>query len=179
MGFPFSAARASRAEWAQRWRDHPASGALALRLEHTAIALNPRMKLFGANTAWDLAVEHGLTSALDTARRHLGTGRCALYEVRRAFTAPARALRSIRILAEGPRTRMHAALAHAGGRRPQADRYGIRRVRLRPATDTYPRVEHLLVVAPAGVQAKQRPAFERTWQHLAGHDDAPQCDGVG
>ena len=65
---------------------HPGSAALALRLEYTALALNPRMNLFGAVSGWDLAARHGLTAALSEADLQLDVVLWALYDVRRTYT---------------------------------------------------------------------------------------------
>jgi hypothetical protein len=173
---PFQTSRASMGEWASRWAAYPKAGALALRLEHTALALNPRMSLFGARAAWDLANEHQLTDALSMARRQVAAARWALYDVRRTFTGPTTAIRSVRILGEGTRGRMQSALARHPDADPRRDRHGIHRAWLRPAGTGYPRVEHLVVAAPVGVATKQRASFERVWHDLtADGGDAPMC----
>jgi hypothetical protein len=136
-------------------------------LEYTALALNPRMALFGAHTGWDLAETHRLTTVLAAARRRLAAARWAVYEVRRTYTGPSSAMRSVRVLADGPRAAMRTALAGMCPGAVQADRYGIHRVWLRPPATGFPRTEHLLVAAPAGVVAKQRPGFESVWQQLS------------
>jgi len=51
---------------------------------------------------------------------------------------------------------------------------------LRPPGLGFPRVEHLLVAAPAGVVAKQRPGFEHVWSQLSDMDSVHAgADGEG
>ena len=135
---PFQSARAGHAEWAARWLEHPRAAVKALMLEHTALVLNRKMRLFGATAAWDLATDHGLTGVLALARRQLAASRWALYEVRRTYAGPNRAMRSVQTLATGSRARMHAALAARAGSRPQVDEYGIHRAWLRTPGDSLP-----------------------------------------
>ena len=158
---PFQASKPSRPEWAQRWRDHPAAAALGLRLEYGALALNPRMRLFGSTSARSLATDLGLDEALAYADRRLASARWALIDVRRVYTGTTAAMRSVRTLARGSRAQMQAALAACGP--VTVDEYGIHRVWLRPVRDAIPRTEHLLVAAPGTVADKQRQAFEPLW----------------
>ena len=176
---PFQSVKASREEWVQRWRQHPQAAAKALLLERQAISLNPKMRLFGATCAWDLAVEHQLHEPVALARQQLTAARWALYEVRRTRTGRNQAMRSVRTLATGSRARMHALLARTAPIAPQVDVYGIHRAWLRPPGDDERRVEHVWAVAMAGIADKQRPRFEQTWQELTGTDpDTPGC-GIG
>ncbi|MEY9846082.1 hypothetical protein ABH940_003167 [Streptacidiphilus sp. BW17] len=80
---PFSAGHRGRAELIERWRTEPAIGAQALALEYTAMALNPRSKLYGTVAAQDLARTHGLTDVLAEFQQHLQRQQWSVYEVRR------------------------------------------------------------------------------------------------
>ncbi len=68
-------------------------------------------------------------------------------------------LRSVRAVARGTRAEMDEHLASMPGERVDTID-GIVRNHLAAAE----RCEHLFVVAPAVVEDKQRPQFERTWQ---------------
>ncbi|MFF5085443.1 hypothetical protein ACFY36_51100 [Actinoplanes sp. NPDC000266] len=161
---PFQAAVANRDRWAVRWQQHPNAAILALRLEYTAMALNPRMRLFGAHSARELGNLHGLGPLIARADERLATLPWALYDVRRTYTGPAAAMRSVRLLAQGSRNSMCAELARLGP--VTVDEHGIRRVWRHRPRPGYPRVEHLLVAAPAGVLNKQRRSFEPQWTAL-------------
>lgn len=92
----------------------------------------------------------------------------AVYEVRRVKTqvGDARRImtaRSVRTIARGTRVAMDAHLAGLPGHRELgADEIA------RHYIDTAERCEHLFVVAPAVVEDKQRPQFERMWQEANG-----------
>jgi hypothetical protein len=70
----------------QRWRHHPAAAALGLQLEYGALALNPRVRLFGATSAWSLATDLQLKQVLAHAHRRLASTRWSLIDVRRVYT---------------------------------------------------------------------------------------------
>ncbi len=67
--------------------------------------------------------------------------------------------RSVRTFARGTRAAMDEHLAGRAGRL-EIGPVGI----TRHIMQTAERCEHLLVVAPAVVEDKQRPQFERMWQ---------------
>ncbi len=165
-------------EWASRWRSHPQSGADALLLEYTALALNPRMRLFGRHSAWSLASGHQLDEVIAAARARIAAAPWAGYEVRRTFSRPNAALRSVRTLTVGTRAAVRAAVAATTARHLDTDPLGVVRAWLRPATSGYPRAEHLIVAAPAGVADKERPAFARTWNALQPTSDAIDSDAA-
>jgi hypothetical protein len=167
---PFQAARISRSGWAQRWREFPGLAARGLELEYRALALNPRMPMFGKLSAWSLARAHQLDEAIGIAHQQLASARWALYEVRRSYNGPAPVMRSVRTLARGSRRQMTAALAARG--RVTVDDHGIARVWLLPQSQQPVRAEHLLVAAPVGIVDKQRPTFESVWSAHA-TDPAP------
>ncbi|WP_148089444.1 hypothetical protein [Kitasatospora cineracea] len=170
---PFSAGRRGRAELVERWRAEPAIGAQALALEYTAMALNPRSKLYGTVAAQDLARTHGLADVLAAFEEHLRRQRWSVYEVRRIIhprrqnpTAKGAAWRSVRTVFSGSRTDATATLAAIAAGRAATDRYGISRAEIIPRTSGFPAIEMALALAPAGVADKERPAFAAWWDRL-------------
>jgi len=103
---PFQAAKISRQGWAQRWREYPGLAARGLELEYRALALNPRMPMFGKLSAWSLARAHQLDESIGIAQHQLASARWALYEVRRSYNGPAPVMRSVHSLARGSRRQM-------------------------------------------------------------------------
>ena len=176
---PFAACSGGRASHMARWADEPERGVEALLLEHTSLALNPRMALYGTASAYDIAIDSSLGDVVAEFHRRLASTPHALYRVRRIWTAgrnpstgrsdPQKkgvGWRSVETLAAGSRTAMAATLAHrasADGRRCVDDRHHSR-LWIRTAGDCYPTAEEFLVVAPAGVETKQRPGFNSLWQ---------------
>ncbi|MEU3565116.1 hypothetical protein [Kitasatospora sp. NPDC006786] len=170
---PFSAGRRGRAELVERWRAEPDIGAQALALEYTAMALNPRSKLYGDTAAQDLARTHGLADVLAEFEEHLRRQRWSVYEVRRIIhprrhdpTAKGAAWRSVRTVFSGSRTDATAALAAIATGRAVTDQYGISRAEIIPRTDGFPAIEMTLALAPAGVADKERSAFAAWWERL-------------
>jgi len=75
-----------RDDLVKRWREQPAAGAHALRIERDALVLNPRMALFGDTTAHDVVASEGLTEVARLASEHYDSLPArSVYEVRRAF----------------------------------------------------------------------------------------------
>ncbi|MEV7925974.1 hypothetical protein [Kitasatospora sp. NPDC088779] len=170
---PFSAGQRGRAELIERWRAEPAVGAQALALEYTAMALNPRSKLYGTIAAQDLARTHGLADALGAFEEHLRHQRWSVYEVRRIIhprrddpTAKGAAWRSVRSRFTGSRADAAAMLTAIADGRARTDQYGITRAEIIPRTSGYPAIEMTLALAPAGVIDKERPAFGAWWERL-------------
>ena len=173
---PFSAGREGRAELIERWRAEPAIGAQALALEYTALALNPRSRLYGTRSARELVRTHRLDEIEDAFARDLDRQQWAVYEVRRIIHArrsdPAAkgpAWRSVRTVATGTRHEAERALARAAAAhraRPVLDEHGVVRAEIITRAETYPALEHGLALAPVGVADKQRPRFEHWWTRL-------------
>lgn len=173
---PFSAGAAGRDELIERWRAEPEIGAQALALEYTAMALNPRSRLYGTRSARDLVRTHDLADVEEHFNRHLGREAWALYEVRRIIharqgdpSAKGPAWRSVRTLDVGTRAEAERALRAAArrrGARPFVDEHGIVRAEITARAATYPTLEHTLALAPVGVADKQRPRFEDWWDRL-------------
>lgn len=174
---PFSSSRTGLPELVERWRAEPDTGAAALGLEYTALALNPRSRLFGKRSAQDVVRDHGLDQVWQHHQHLLAGQRWSVYEVRRIIhprradpTAKGPAWRSVRTLYTGDRDRAEEILRRRAGHAGAdvvLDEHGILRAELRARGDTYPTIEQALALAPAGVQDKQRPRFEDWFQQLA------------
>ncbi|MBC3842075.1 hypothetical protein GXW82_23400 [Streptacidiphilus sp. 4-A2] len=82
---PFAASRRGLPELVERWRAEPEVGALALALEHTALALNPRSRLFGKLSARQVVLDHGLADVQRRFEQRLEDPgqEWTLYDVRR------------------------------------------------------------------------------------------------
>ena len=158
------ATETGRANQVERYRNEPQAGAQALLLETVARSLNPRQTLIAGSSAADLIAKAGLTDVLSEFAALLEQATFAVYEVRRVKTQVGEArrtmtARSVRTIARGTRVEMDDHLAGLAGRR-EVGADGI----ARHVMATAERCEHLLVVAPAVVEDKQRPQFERLWQ---------------
>ncbi|WP_369184170.1 hypothetical protein [Streptomyces sp. Y1] len=176
---PFSAGHRGRAELIERWRAEPAIGAQALALEFTAMALNPRSKLYGSVAAQDLARSHGLTDVLARFEEDLRRQRWSVYEVRRIVhprrddpAAKGAAWRSVRTVFTGNHDDAQHMLRATSAGSVVTDEYGITRAEIIPRTIGYPAIEKALALAPAGVLDKERPAFGAWWERLH-HQTAP------
>ncbi len=161
--------RGGRASLVERYRREPQAGATAMYLERISRSLNAAQTLIeGSSVAEIVSAAHlqDVIAAYDT----MLDGHWSVYEVRRV-TRPGNGgkrgitARSVRVLGTGTRAQMTALLASQPGRR-RTERDGITRHVLRErATDG---ADHLMVTAPAGVEAKQRPGFEQWWQEAVG-----------
>lgn len=174
---PFSAVAGNRQAHLADWAAEPERGAEALFVEHVSLALNPRMALYGTTKAVDLAAEAGLDEVLGLFRSRVAASEHALYRVRRIWTvgrdrttgersAEKKGVgwRSIEVLGTGSRAEMQSVLrrrAASSGLAVVDDRAVVRA----PGT-TYPTAEEMLVVAPAGVAAKERPGFGGLWSKV-------------
>lgn len=159
-----------------RWRAEPDVGAQVLWMEHTALALNERMRLYGTTSAHQLAREHGLTGALERYRARLETSPFAVYEVRRVLHAgkdgphvKGPVWRSVKSLATGSRAAMTAELAERAaevGGRVAFDEDGIARALVLARGTAYPTTERLFALAPIGTVDKQLKTFDKHWTQV-------------
>lgn len=160
-----------RANVLARYRSQPAAGAHTLYMEYVARCINQAQTLIAGSSAFDMVEQGALPEVLDLFHQRVSAARHALYEVRR-LTRPAsnggRAVtaRSVKILATGSRSAMHARLREIPGRLLTGTDGITRVIRRDRATDG---VDHLYVAAPDEVEAKQRPGFEEWWQQAAGY----------
>jgi hypothetical protein len=163
---------------AERWRAEPATGVLTLALEATALALNPRMKLFKDISAWEVAEQQGLTVVLAAAEQYLNQCEWAIYDVQRVFRPygakkgaagdPGRKGKAWRRTVRrrtGTRQAMAAVLAAAGDGRHEPGR--TPRLWLVDPQTAYPTRERLLVAAPAVVADKEEDGFAALWAETA------------
>jgi hypothetical protein len=176
---PFAATRTGLPGLLARYRRFPDAAVQAMLLELTSSALNPNMLLFGNRSVRALVTGDDNQAALMAFEAAEATCDYTLYEVRRVFrprfgdpTRPGVAWRSIRHFASGTEAatvddlRWHADAAGV----PVSSGAHVHRAVLRSRGLTLPTKEHLLVVAPAGVQAKQRPGFETAWRSTPDHE---------
>lgn len=169
-----------------RWRAEPEVAAHALYLEHTALALNERMKLFGKTSAHEVARAYRLAEAMEIYRARLDAATWATYEVRRVLFAgkagpktKGPVWRSVRRTSTGTRVEMVTELAQraaASGARVDFDADGIARAVVMPReSGRYPTTERTFALAPVGAHDKQRSTFEKHWERHA----ARRTDGGG
>ena len=176
---PFAANLRNRQVLLDRYRNQPDAAVLALRIEHRARALNPNMTLFSSTSVASLLADAGQVDLLGRFDAALADEQWALYEVRRillpATSDPSRFGRGMR----------QTAVVASGSHREMVDRLrrlpdgeldpaepgegsGIWRRYARRRGPGFPTVEQFYVVAPAGIDAKSRPDFDRRWGELTG-----------
>ena len=162
-----------------RYHAQPKAGAFALWVGGLALALNPRMHLFGSGTVYDVCVEGGCQESLDLYHQRLDAESYALYRVRRIYTANGKtkrttvnARRSVETLAQGSRALMEVELLRlAAVEEAEWSISGgwLRFYRHRKGKD-YPAIEEFLVVCPDAIKDKCQciARFEAQWRELAG-----------
>jgi hypothetical protein len=159
---------------ADRWRAEPTAGVLTLVLEATALALNPRMKLFKDISAWQVAEQQKLDEVLAAAEAHMDRCEWAIYDVQRVVrpkgatkdssgdgSAKGQTWRRTVTKHTGTRREMTLMLARAQDGRHQPGR--TPQLWLIDPQTTYPTRERLLVAAPAGVEDKEQDGFGALW----------------
>lgn len=171
----------------ERWTADPDAAVQALTLEAVALALNPRMALFGDRTARQVAEGFGLGGLARLSDARVAAMPAALYEVRRVFRragdrrsddgrgwllgsdpyAKGQVWRSLRRLPlrASDRQGLVDALRRQADTGELEDSAGGVRLWFERARAPYPATERYLVVAPAGIEDKQRPGFEGLWTH--------------
>ncbi|WP_247673358.1 hypothetical protein [Micromonospora sp. C51] len=163
----------------ERWRRDPAAAALALQLEVTAVAINPRSLLFNSRSARRVAIHAGLRHLVDQVDAEMAAQPWAVFDVRRAFPArklnkdgpsvPAnwdpyakgKAPRYLQTLAVESCAEARALLVDQGGR-PEGE-HGLVRVWKHRAGPPYPSREQFLVAAPVGPVDKVGRGFHTVW----------------
>lgn len=162
---PFAAPKKSEG-WhlENRYRETPEAAAMALGLEHQALAFNPEMKLYATRTLAETLEKHGITAPAEIFGKALETAEFALYRVRRVFSGPAQARRAIEKLKTGSRASMHGKLLAFAAQNglEMTNEAGIERVYVsRRVADVYPSFEEMMVVAPAVTETKINKGFEK------------------
>lgn len=174
---PFSANRGSLATHLARYREEPQAAKSALRLEHTARALNPNMLLYGTRSVAQLLAADGNDTVLVESARELAALPHALYRVRRLLlarrgeaTKKGTAWRSVEVMSTGTASECRAELSVLSATEglEVTEDAGIARVWVRRRGVGFPTAEEFYVVAPAGVAAKQRVGFDARWAQVTG-----------
>lgn len=156
----------SMPEHLQRWERQPRSCAEALLMEYTALALNPTQTLYPRKRALHVVEEAGLRKCLGAYARLMREASWALYRVRRAWRTDGGAKRATDTLASNGRAGMERRLraaAKRAGKSVQVDEDHSRVVLKRRPT-RFPGKEEMLAVAPAGVEEKRTPGFDKWWK---------------
>jgi hypothetical protein len=142
---------------------HPEAAAEALLLEYGSLCLNPRGRLFNTKSlASVIQSQPALYSLWEGFVRLQDSIEWSLLEVKRHYTAPGQARRSVLQIASGAREAMtdlyesHVAALELAERVEHGIRYGYFAER---RLNAYPSAEGYLVVAPAEVEEKARGSF--------------------
>ncbi|MCX5251928.1 hypothetical protein OG895_43560 [Streptomyces sp. NBC_00201] len=160
----------------ERMRTHPDIAGEVLRLEYTAMSLNPNAKLYGRKTLLEMfdPSQPRDRACLEAFERELDMP-WALYHVRRLFLlSDAGERRPVKRSTErvdiGRPEQLAQRLVTVGGRHGIAverdPQYGRARSWTRPRTKAWPMAEELFATAPARVINKQDPNFEPAWNAL-------------
>lgn len=147
-----------------RYTENPEAAAMALELEHQALAFNPEMKLYASRTLAETLEKHGITAPAAILAERLKSAEFALYRVRRVFSGPAQARRAIEKLETGSQGAMHGKLVEYAAKNglELSREAGIERVYVtRRIPDVYPAFEEMLVVAPAVTETKINKGFAK------------------
>ncbi|MGC0212002.1 hypothetical protein [Streptomyces levis] len=167
----------------ERMRAHPEIAGAVLRLEYTAMSLNPNAKLYGKRSLLELLEGDRPEdrACLEAFERELDMP-WALYHVRRLFllseTGKRRpVMRSTERVDLGRPQQLAQRLITVSERHgidvERDQRYGRARAWLRPRRENWPMAEELFVTAPARVIDKQDDAFEREWHALLSGTPTP------
>ncbi|MET7685171.1 hypothetical protein [Streptomyces sp. NPDC005423] len=160
----------------ERMRTHPDIAGEVLRLEYTAMSLNPKAKLYGKRTLLEFfdPARPRDRACLDAFERELDMP-WALYHVRRLFLLSASGerrpvMRSTERVDLGSARQLSRRLISVSERHGiEVDHdpvYGRARSWVRPRRETWPMAEELFTTAPARVINKQDKSFELSWDAL-------------
>ncbi|MFD9791327.1 hypothetical protein ACFWXK_10280 [Streptomyces sp. NPDC059070] len=160
----------------ERMRTHPDIAGEVLRLEYTAMSLNPNARLYGRKSLLEMFDPSSRRDrACLEAFEHELDMPWALYHVRRLFllTADGRrrpVMRSTERLDLGRPQQLARRLASTShSHRVDVEHdpvYGRARTWVRPRRTTWPMAEELFATAPARVIDKQDKGFEQEWHAL-------------
>ncbi|MEW2078124.1 hypothetical protein AB0941_31770 [Streptomyces sp. NPDC013433] len=160
----------------ERMRSHPDIAGEVLRLEYTAMSLNPNARLYGKRSLLELLdpARPRDRACVEAFERELDVP-WALYHVRRLFLLSESGKRrpvmrsTERVDIGRPRqlARRLITVSERHGVDVEHDPlYGRARAWLRPRREAWPMAEELFVTAPARVIDKQDKCFEREWRAL-------------
>lgn len=161
----------------ERMRSHPDIAGEVLRLEYTAMSLNPKAKLYGKRTLLEFFEPSRPRdrACLEAFERELDMP-WALYHVRRLFLLSASGerrpvMRSTERVDLGPARQLGQRLISVSERHgievEHDPVYGRTRSWVRRRRETWPMAEELFTTAPARVINKQDKNFEPAWDALA------------
>ncbi|MEU0237633.1 hypothetical protein ABZ234_08075 [Nocardiopsis sp. NPDC006198] len=148
-----------------RFTEEPGPACLALRMEHTAIALNPRQGLVPNGRLIDMARTFpGMKTTLDRFRDETARAEHAVYRIRRVWpprssdpTQAGRAARSVELVATGTRAQMHHKLqadSDRDGKQIDTSDPDHHRLWAHRRTQAGPGYEEFFAVAPATAHHK-------------------------
>jgi hypothetical protein len=166
---PFSQ---GRGEVLGRYQTNPEAAASVLLMEASALALNPRMKLFSRKSMHEIMRREGNLGALRAFQARLDASEWAVYHVRRAFRSVSIADRSVERLAVcGSRADAEALLA-TKGRVVREGEHSFAYVHVTAKDCTFPCTEEYYVVGPAIAKPKTQKAFAKSWAKASAADVA-------
>jgi hypothetical protein len=157
-------------------RTHPDIAGEVLRLEYTAMSLNPNAKLYGRKTLLEMfdPSRPRDSACLEAFERELDMP-CVLSHVRRLFLLSADGERrpvmrsTERVDLGRPQQLARRLLSISERHRVEAEHdsvYGRARAWVRPRAKGWPMAEELFATAPARVIDKQDKNFEPAWDAL-------------
>jgi hypothetical protein len=155
-----------------RLQAHPEQTADALLVEYTSLCMNPRGALFNTRTLHTIVLsseQEQAIAAFEDALRRIEYG---LYEVKRIYSGPGSAARSVIQIANGSGFEMRAKFEQYV-RKLKLKRHSERGINygyFAERGEDYPAIEGFLVVAPATVGTKVRgqfPVFEERFLRAA------------
>ena len=174
---PFAGQGMERASMIERHKKFPAEAGSAALIELQALTLNPRMKLYKSRSLLSVLDTSANDGAVEAFKQQREAVPWALWHVRRIYTAPASARRSVQKRVTGTRKVAENALrrmAWEQGTQPETEQDGLLRLMMRRRAETYPTVEEMYVAGPALADNKQPKNFEQRWAETLG--DRPVSD---
>ncbi|MFD9441902.1 hypothetical protein ACFWBR_27630 [Streptomyces sp. NPDC060006] len=172
----FSASMGSLPAHMERMRSHPDIAGEVLRLEYTAMSLNPNAKLYGRKTLLEMfdPTRPRDRACLEAFKRELDMP-WALYHVRRLFLLSEdgrrrpvkRSTERVDLGRPHQLARRLISISERHGVDVEHDpEYGRAQAWLRPRATGWPMAEELFATAPARVIDKQDKNFEKHWDAL-------------
>lgn len=145
----------------ERLTAHPEQTANALLVEYTSLCMNPRGALFNTKTLHSIVLNSEQLQAIAAFEETLSRIEYGLYEVKRIYSGPGSAARSVIQIAKGSRLEMSAKFEQYVKKlklKSRSER-GINYGYFAERGEHYPAIEGFLVVAPSTVGTKVRGQF--------------------